>query len=130
MLIEYLRSERFGVRGLAHWHLKRLAPEGKKIAYNPNGTPEEIARGYAAWKKLIPSGKLPPKVHDQHEKHDGGQQVDPAATAHSAACTRAGASGRARRAGAPTRWRRSDSEINPPSAIATAPSQIHGTSGL
>src|SRR5262249_36187830 len=35
----------------------------------------------------------------------------------------------ARRDGAPTRRRRSDSDTRPPSAIRRAPPQIHGTSG-
>ncbi len=60
LLIEYLRSDLFAVRGLGHWHLKRLVPEGKKIAYNPNGSKEEIDRAYKAWKQLVPTGKLPP----------------------------------------------------------------------
>lgn len=59
LLIEYLRNDLFAVRGLAHWHLKRLAPDGKTIAYDPNGSKEALERGYREWKKLIPTGKLP-----------------------------------------------------------------------
>src|SRR5260370_172849 len=58
------------------------------------------------------------------------ERGDPAARSHWAASTITAVRCRARRAGAPTRWRRSVSEMTPPSAITTAPSQIHGTSGF
>jgi hypothetical protein len=35
MLITYLDHEKLGIRGLAHWHLVRLVPAGRKIAYDP-----------------------------------------------------------------------------------------------
>lgn len=61
VLINYLASERPGLRGLAYWHLVRLAPAGKKIAYNPLGPKEERDKGVEEWRKLIPPGKLPPE---------------------------------------------------------------------
>src|SRR5439155_270167 len=74
------------------------------------------------------AGKKP----DRQQREDRGRdQEEPVPLGHSAAAwTRAAAAARRRRAGAPTRWRRSVSEMSPPRAIAAAPSQIHGTSGL
>jgi uncharacterized protein (TIGR03000 family) len=62
MLINNLNDDKLGVRGLAHWHLVRLAPAGSKIAYDPLAPKEDRNRAIAAWRKLIPSGKLPPEV--------------------------------------------------------------------
>jgi hypothetical protein len=71
-LIEYLKHERLAIRGLAAWHLYRLVPAGRKIEYNPNGTPAEHEAAYNAWKKLIPNGQLPPKPKAP-EKRDQGR---------------------------------------------------------
>ena len=60
-LIDYLEHDRVGIRGLANWHLVRLAPAGKKIGFSPNGSKEERAKAVEAWRKLIPAGKMPPK---------------------------------------------------------------------
>ncbi|GIW81286.1 MAG: hypothetical protein KatS3mg105_3093 [Gemmatales bacterium] len=60
VLIEYLRHERLHVRELAYFHLRRLAPAGANIKYDPAGDFDERNRGYQAWKQLIPTGKLPP----------------------------------------------------------------------
>lgn len=59
-LIAYLRHSRLAVRELARWHLYRLAPAGRKIPYDAGAAEAERIKGYEAWKKLIPSGKLPP----------------------------------------------------------------------
>jgi hypothetical protein len=61
VLINNLNDEKLAVRGLAHWHLVRLAPAGKKIAFDPLAPKEDRNRAIAAWRKLIPSGKLPPE---------------------------------------------------------------------
>jgi hypothetical protein len=61
MLIDYLASDRLAARGLAFWHLYRLVPEGRKIPYDPLAPKEERVKARAAWKELIPDGKLPPK---------------------------------------------------------------------
>jgi hypothetical protein len=61
LLIEYLDHERTAIRAFAHWHLVRLAPSGRKIAYNPLDPKDKRAAGIAEWKKLIPPGQLPPK---------------------------------------------------------------------
>jgi hypothetical protein len=61
MLIDHLDSDRLSIRGLAFWHLYRLVPAGRKIAYDPLAPKEERARARAEWKKLIPDGQMPPK---------------------------------------------------------------------
>jgi hypothetical protein len=61
MLLAYLGSDRLAVRGLANWHLYRLVPAGRKIGYNPLAPEDDRARAIREWKKLIPSGQLPPK---------------------------------------------------------------------
>lgn len=60
LLIQYLTHDRPAIRNLAAWHLVRLVPAGKGIAYKPGGTREEAAAAAGAWKKLIPAGQLPP----------------------------------------------------------------------
>lgn len=60
VLIEYLLSNQAAIRNLAAWHLARLVPAGQSIVWKPNGTQEEFQPVRAAWKKLIPAGKLPP----------------------------------------------------------------------
>jgi hypothetical protein len=61
MLIDYLASDVQGIRGLANWHLKRLVPAGEKIKFDPLGPKAEREKAREEWKKLIPSGELPPK---------------------------------------------------------------------
>jgi hypothetical protein len=67
-LIAYLKHGKLAVRELAAWHLYRLAPAGREIKYDaaaPAAAREEAA---AAWKKLIPSGELPPKPKKEEKK--------------------------------------------------------------
>jgi hypothetical protein len=61
LLIGYLNHDRLAIRGLAHWHLTRLVPAGKDIQYDPLAPEAERRRAQQAWKKLIPSGQLPPR---------------------------------------------------------------------
>jgi hypothetical protein len=61
MLIDHLASDRLSIRGLAFWHLYRLVPAGRKIAYDPLAPKEDRVRARAEWKKLIPDGQMPPK---------------------------------------------------------------------
>jgi hypothetical protein len=61
VLIDYLIHEKTAIRNLAEWHLIRLAPQGKSIAFKPDGSAEDAEKCYAEWKKLIPSGQLPPR---------------------------------------------------------------------
>jgi hypothetical protein len=66
VLIDFLDHDKLAIRGLAHWHLYRLVPEGQKIAYSPLDPKESRMKPIQEWKKLIPPGKLPP-----HSKIDG-----------------------------------------------------------
>src|SRR5262249_48114505 len=67
MLIDYLDHEKLAVRGLAHWHLIRLVPEGKKFGYNPLDPKKKRDAAVAKWRKLIPHGKMPPKPRKETE---------------------------------------------------------------
>ena len=58
-LIAYLGHPRSSIRELAIWHLRRLVPAGKAIPYDPTGSAEARERAQAAWKKLLPPGRLP-----------------------------------------------------------------------
>lgn len=60
-LIAYLQHPRLPVRELARWHLYRLAPAGKDIAYDPAGPQAAREKAYREWKKLVPDGMLPPR---------------------------------------------------------------------
>jgi hypothetical protein len=59
-LIAYLNHGKLAIRELAAWHLYRLAPAGHDIDYDAAAAPVEREKAAAAWKKLIPSGELPP----------------------------------------------------------------------
>jgi hypothetical protein len=59
VLIDYLKHARLAVRELAHWHLQRLAPAGRKIPYDAAAPPKELEKAVAQWRKLIPSGEVP-----------------------------------------------------------------------
>jgi hypothetical protein len=61
VLIEYLRHDNPAVRQLATWHLFRLVPEGRKIAYDPGAGVAQRKAGYEQWRKLLADGKIPPK---------------------------------------------------------------------
>jgi hypothetical protein len=65
LLIELLRHRDLRIRELAAWQLYRMVPQGKKIAYNAAGTAEELDAARAAWRRLIPEGKLPPREKQQ-----------------------------------------------------------------
>jgi hypothetical protein len=67
-LIDYLAHDRLGVRGLAYWHLSRLVPAGKEFGYNPLDSADKRALAIQKWKKLIPAGKLPPRVKPDNRK--------------------------------------------------------------
>jgi len=58
-LIRLLQHSKLAVRELARWHLVRLAPAGKGIAYDPAATEEDRDKAVKAWKELIPEGQLP-----------------------------------------------------------------------
>ena len=58
-LIHLLQHSKLAVRELARWHLVRLAPAGKDIAFDPAATEAERDKAVKAWKALIPDGQLP-----------------------------------------------------------------------
>jgi hypothetical protein len=59
-LLDLLESDQLAIRGLAHWHLYRLVPAGRKIGFDPVAVAEKRTQDVAAWRQLIPTGKLPP----------------------------------------------------------------------
>jgi hypothetical protein len=59
VLIDYLKSDRLAIRGLAYWHLVRIVPSGRSIGYNPLDPKEKRDEAAAKWRELIPAGKLP-----------------------------------------------------------------------
>jgi len=58
-LIHFLDSDRALIRALAHWHLVRLVPEGRKIAFKTIDAKERHQNMIKAWKDMIPEGTLP-----------------------------------------------------------------------
>ncbi len=66
ILVKYLDNEALAIRGLAHWHLVRLVPEGKNIEFNPLAPKEERDKGRDKWEKLVEAmlakGELPRKT--------------------------------------------------------------------
>ncbi len=60
LLIEDLKHKQLAVRELAQWHLVRLAPAGKDIAFDAAAPEATRQAAIAQWEKLIPAGKLPP----------------------------------------------------------------------
>jgi len=60
VLIAYLQHDKLPMRELAAWHLYRLAPAGRDIRYDPAAAKEKREEAVKAWKKLVPSGELPP----------------------------------------------------------------------
>jgi len=58
-LIDYLDHDLLGIRGLAYWHLSRLVPAGRTLAYNPLGSKEEREAAIQKWRKLVPPGTVP-----------------------------------------------------------------------
>ncbi len=59
-LIDYLGHPRPAVRELAAGHLERALPDAA-IAYDALGPDAQRAAAQAAWRKLLRSGKLPPR---------------------------------------------------------------------
>lgn len=62
VLIDYLGSPKAAVRSLAAWHLVRLVPQGKSLAFKPNGTETDAKQYQQEWKKIVPPGQLPGAV--------------------------------------------------------------------
>jgi hypothetical protein len=61
VLIDYLKHDQLAIRHLAAEQLYTQVPQGKNIVYDPASSAQDIERAQAAWRKLIPPGKLPPR---------------------------------------------------------------------
>jgi hypothetical protein len=61
VLINYLGSDRVGLRQLAYWHLQRLVPAGVKLGYAPLDPKEKRDAAIKKWHELVPAGQMPPK---------------------------------------------------------------------
>ena len=48
--------------------VKKLTDEGKKFGYNLMDSKEDRAKAVEKWKKLIPTGQMPPKANADAEK--------------------------------------------------------------
>lgn len=59
VLLTYLDHSKVGIRELARWHLVRLAPQGRDIAYDAAAPDDRREEALRRWRKLIPEGKLP-----------------------------------------------------------------------
>lgn len=59
LLIGALNHPKMPARELARWHLVRLVPEGKAIAYDAAAAEPMRLRAIAEWRRLIPEGELP-----------------------------------------------------------------------
>lgn len=59
-LIAYLRHGNIAVRQLAHLQLSWMVPQGRQISYDPAAGASQRDAAFQKWKKLVPSGKLPP----------------------------------------------------------------------
>jgi hypothetical protein len=61
VLLTHLGHKNQAVRTLAHWHLVRLAPAGKDIAFDAAAPEQQRQQAVERWHALIPEGKLPPR---------------------------------------------------------------------
>ena len=61
VLLTYLDHKNQAVRTLANWHLVRLAPAGKDIAFDAAAPEEQRRQAVQRWHTLIPDGQLPPR---------------------------------------------------------------------
>jgi hypothetical protein len=59
VLIDYLGSDKTGIRALANWHLHRLVPKGRDIKFDTLANEAERKEAIAKWKKLVPKGTVP-----------------------------------------------------------------------
>ena len=61
LLIAGLNHSKMPMRELAHWHLVRLAPDGKSIPYDAAAPEAQRMQAIEAWRRLIPEGEVPTK---------------------------------------------------------------------
>lgn len=69
LLVAQLGNDELPIRGLAYWHLKRLADEKdvKAIGYNPLAAKEDRDKAQAKWREILKLGKLPPKKEQKKD---------------------------------------------------------------
>lgn len=67
VLITLLRHDKLAIRGLAYWHLRKLAP-GVPVKFNPADPEKEWERAVAEYRKAIRPGKMPPAPKLDEEK--------------------------------------------------------------
>jgi hypothetical protein len=67
-LIDYLDHDQLAIRELAYWHLYRLVPAGRDIAYNPLDSKEAREAAIQKWRKLVPPGKVPARPTGQEDR--------------------------------------------------------------
>jgi hypothetical protein len=58
-LIGGLNHSKMPMRELARWHLVRLVPDGKSIAYDAAAAEPQRMQAIEAWRRLVPEGELP-----------------------------------------------------------------------
>ena len=61
LLINLLDHKSVGIRELAHWHLVRLAPAGRDIAFDAGAAETDRQQAVERWRQLIPAGAVPPR---------------------------------------------------------------------
>ncbi len=63
MLINFLNHEQLAIRGLAYWHLKRLADPKtvEAIHFDPLAPRDQRDKGVAQWRERLKNGEFPPK---------------------------------------------------------------------
>lgn len=67
-LIDYLDHDKLAIRGLAYWHLSRLAPAGRKLGYSPHDSKEERQAAVKKWRNLLPPGKVPSRFKTEDKR--------------------------------------------------------------
>lgn len=67
-LIDYLDHQHLAIRELAYWHLSRLVPAGREIAYSPLDSKQAREAAIQKWRKLVPTGKLPARRTGENGK--------------------------------------------------------------
>jgi hypothetical protein len=67
VLIDFLKHEKLPIRGLAYWHLQRMAPD-VKVAYSPIADKKDREKAAAEYREALRSGKLLPELKQPEEK--------------------------------------------------------------
>jgi hypothetical protein len=65
-LVVLLDHKNIAVRELAHWHLVRIAPKGRDIAYDPAGPAEGRQQAIERWRQLLSAEAAPPASEEKN----------------------------------------------------------------